>query len=160
MNGPRRLLSTDRWKGSSSHPFRYDYLKIWIGVLTSLHVPFTSTRYLMVLSNAEHTLITSPKLMECQNFLAPIMSLSPNERKVVRFIKSQIASIMNELAKPDGIPRITLKRRYKHSEYKLDSATSTVQACRDTAQNQDFMWSTYTWPGATMAQGWSFGVCS
>lgn len=87
------------------------------------------------------------------------MPLSPSEEKVVRFIKAQITSVMVELTKPDGMPRITLKRRCKQSEFKLDGVTSTIQACENTTQKQDIMWSTYTWPGSTMAQGWSFGKC-
>ncbi|EFW16156.1 hypothetical protein D8B26_006129 [Coccidioides posadasii str. Silveira] len=79
----------------------------------------------------------------------------PHQERVKQFIESTLASVLDELSKPDGRPSVTLKRRSKRANNcSLNEETGALQV--DTNGRE---WSvTYSWPGKTVTDAWKFGV--
>ncbi|EEH42629.2 uncharacterized protein PADG_07449 [Paracoccidioides brasiliensis Pb18] len=74
------------------------------------------------------------------------------EDKVRSFITNILDSIVNELARVDGCPSITLKRRSKDARFFLNPETGSLDC--DTAEPS----CTYFWPGKTVQEGWRFAI--
>ncbi|KMU83283.1 hypothetical protein CIHG_01065 [Coccidioides immitis H538.4] len=77
----------------------------------------------------------------------------PHQERVKQFIESTLASVLDELSKPDGRPSVTLKRRSKRANNcSLNEETGALQV--DTNGRE---WSvTYSWPGKTVTDAWKF----
>lgn len=74
------------------------------------------------------------------------------EENVHEFINNALASMLGELAKPDGRPSITLKQRSKRGCYSVNPSSGALEAA-----GQD-VHTTYSWPGKNVHEAWKFSM--